>query len=276
MHCPDSPGLHLMRARHLKFAGHLTEAIDEFNASIRLRPTAADAYIELALTLLALNRVPEGMEEMKRALVAEPDQPVALSALAHHAIISGNEPAAQAFSCSGHKISRASPGRSSASFAPGSRKSLVVPSAEPAALLNAHSTRRTLARFDSPARPPGGPGGPAPRRSASAGSFRFRPVRLPGKPARASIRCPDPASTHRGDRRFARRSSRVSRRRGVGPPRSAAQSPAPRCGVATDRKRRHPASTPRASADHPQTEPRLHRVSAWRRAAPVRRCSRSR
>ncbi len=47
--------------------------------------------------MLALNRVPEGMEEMKRALVAEPDQPVALSALAHHAIISGNEPAAQSF-----------------------------------------------------------------------------------------------------------------------------------------------------------------------------------
>jgi predicted Zn-dependent protease len=93
--CPDSPGLHLMRARQLRDFGQPAEAIEAFRASIRLRPNEADAYLELATVLFRLERVPEGLVELERALAAEPNHPMALALLAFHAISNRNEIAAQ-------------------------------------------------------------------------------------------------------------------------------------------------------------------------------------
>lgn len=94
-HCPDSPGLHRMRAKQLVAAGHLAEAIPFFQTSIRLRPTEADAYIELAMALLRLGRSDDAMTEFHRALNAEPEHPFVLMTLAFQAISSRDEPAAR-------------------------------------------------------------------------------------------------------------------------------------------------------------------------------------
>lgn len=93
--CPESPGLHIMRARNLRRAGRKQEAIAAFETSIRLRSNEADAYLELAAVLFELNRAPEGVERLLQALDAEPDHPTALSFLAFHAITAGDESAAR-------------------------------------------------------------------------------------------------------------------------------------------------------------------------------------
>lgn len=90
-HCPESPALHLMKARNLEKAGRPEEAIPEFKASIRYRPNEPDAYIELGNLLMGLGRVDEGVEQIRGALVAEPGNPLALSVLAFHAILTGDE-----------------------------------------------------------------------------------------------------------------------------------------------------------------------------------------
>jgi Tfp pilus assembly protein PilF len=90
-HCPQSPGLHLMRARSLKAAGRTEEAINEFTISIRLRPNEPDAYIELGNTLIAAGREPEGVEQMKRALETDPANPLALTLVALSAISAGDQ-----------------------------------------------------------------------------------------------------------------------------------------------------------------------------------------
>lgn len=90
-HCPQSPGLHLMRARNLRQAGRAEEAINEYMISIRLRPNEPEPYIELGNVLIGLGREAEGIEQIRAALVAEPADPVALSVLAFHAITTGDE-----------------------------------------------------------------------------------------------------------------------------------------------------------------------------------------
>jgi tetratricopeptide (TPR) repeat protein len=89
--CPESPGLHLMRARQLRDGGRAAEAIPEYRASIRFRPNEADAYLELATTLFRLERVPEGLAALDGALAAEPNHPAALALRAFHAITERKE-----------------------------------------------------------------------------------------------------------------------------------------------------------------------------------------
>lgn len=93
--CPDSPGLHLMQAARLKKAGRLEEAIAEFRRSIELRPTEADAYIQLGVTLMGANRTEEGLAVLESALVAEPQHPFVLYTLALHAMQTRDEASAR-------------------------------------------------------------------------------------------------------------------------------------------------------------------------------------
>ena len=93
-HCPQSPGLHLMRARDLQKAGLTGEAIGEFRESIRLRPNEAAAYIELANFLITLGQTDEGVTLLQQSLEAEPGNPMALATLAYHAITTGDESSA--------------------------------------------------------------------------------------------------------------------------------------------------------------------------------------
>jgi tetratricopeptide (TPR) repeat protein len=90
-HCPDSPSLHLMRARNLHLAGMNGEAITEFLTSIRLRPNEPDAYADLGNLYIESGNEAEGLDKLKEALEADPGFPFALSVLAFHAISTGNE-----------------------------------------------------------------------------------------------------------------------------------------------------------------------------------------
>jgi tetratricopeptide (TPR) repeat protein len=94
VHCPRSPGLHLERGRQLSAAGRLTEAVGEFQESIRLRPNEAVAYIDLASAYFGLDRIDEALVELRQSLMVEPQNPMALSTLALHAIRTGDEPGA--------------------------------------------------------------------------------------------------------------------------------------------------------------------------------------
>jgi len=93
--CPDSPGLHLMRARFHRRAGRVPAALDSYRRSIQLRPNEAEPYIELATLLLQGNATEEGLRHLHAALEAEPDHPTALALLALTAISQGNEPTAR-------------------------------------------------------------------------------------------------------------------------------------------------------------------------------------
>jgi tetratricopeptide (TPR) repeat protein len=93
--CPNSPGLHLARGHQLSLAGRFPEAIQEFQETIRLRPQEADGYVELAGAYFQLNRIEEGVAELRKSLRIEPENPMALSALAFCAIKTGDQAGAR-------------------------------------------------------------------------------------------------------------------------------------------------------------------------------------
>jgi tetratricopeptide (TPR) repeat protein len=94
-HCPNSPGLHLMRARNLRGAGRTQEAIAEFQTSIRLRPNEPEAYTELGNLYIDQGEVDAGIREMRAALEADPGDPLALSVMAFQAISTHDQAGAQ-------------------------------------------------------------------------------------------------------------------------------------------------------------------------------------
>ncbi len=84
--CPDSPGLHRMKARRLRDTGQTGAAIMAFRKAIKLRPNEPDPYLELGTTLLSADRTPEGIREVENALAWDPLNPTGLGILAYHAI----------------------------------------------------------------------------------------------------------------------------------------------------------------------------------------------
>jgi tetratricopeptide (TPR) repeat protein len=94
-HNPDSYGLRLMRARRLKEAGRMPEAIKDYQLAIEARPNSPDAFIELAMAYFSTEAMDEAIAQLHHALAAEPEHPTALSTLAMHAISVGDEPAAR-------------------------------------------------------------------------------------------------------------------------------------------------------------------------------------
>lgn len=95
--CPNSPGLHLERARRLEAAGRPEEAITDYRESFRLRPDEAAPLLSVAMIYIKLGREDEAIAELRRAIEAEPDFPPALAILAFHAITSGNRDEARAW-----------------------------------------------------------------------------------------------------------------------------------------------------------------------------------
>jgi len=89
--CPESPGLHLMRARNLRADGQLAEAINEYRTSILYRSNEPDAYVELGNLLITAGQEKEGIALMRRALETDPGDPSALAALAFYAVTTGDE-----------------------------------------------------------------------------------------------------------------------------------------------------------------------------------------
>ncbi len=89
-HCPESPSLRLMWGAMLRRSGRLDEAMRELEISIKLRPTEAPAYVELAHAQVSQGDVETGLASLRRSLEAEPENPDALIFLAFHAISAGN------------------------------------------------------------------------------------------------------------------------------------------------------------------------------------------
>ncbi len=94
-HCPDSPGLHLMRARQLRKSGSIMPAIEAYRRSLQLRGNEADAHVELATLLFQVERANEAVAQLRRAIEVEPDHPTALTVLALSAISAGDEVSAR-------------------------------------------------------------------------------------------------------------------------------------------------------------------------------------
>ena len=89
--CPDSPGLHLMRARKLRDDRQMGGAVNEYQISIRLRPNEPDAYVELGNLFIELGQDDQGIRQMQLALEADPGDPTALGLMAFRAISTGHE-----------------------------------------------------------------------------------------------------------------------------------------------------------------------------------------
>jgi tetratricopeptide (TPR) repeat protein len=92
---PNSAGLRFAHGSWLARRGRVGEAIGELRHAQRLRPDEARPSLELAMLFFRQERIDEGLAELRRALVAEPGQPLALSILTRHSIETGDEPAAR-------------------------------------------------------------------------------------------------------------------------------------------------------------------------------------
>jgi len=93
--CPQSGALHHALGRRLAATGRYDQAIVEFQLAKKLRPSEANPYVELAQVYFRLQRIEEGVAEMRSALAVQPGHPLALQVLARDAIVRGDEPAAR-------------------------------------------------------------------------------------------------------------------------------------------------------------------------------------
>jgi tetratricopeptide (TPR) repeat protein len=93
--CPQSAALHHLSGQKLAAARRYGEAIAAFNTARRLRPSEANASVDLALVYLQLDRIDEAVAELKVALAVQPGHPLALGILARHAIDTNKEVAAR-------------------------------------------------------------------------------------------------------------------------------------------------------------------------------------
>ena len=94
--CPDSPGLHLMKARRQRAVGEYGPALTSYRKSISLRPNEPDAYLELGIALIDFDRRELGISNIRAALETDPANPTALGILAFNAIELGNQTEANA------------------------------------------------------------------------------------------------------------------------------------------------------------------------------------
>jgi tetratricopeptide (TPR) repeat protein len=97
VNCPQSPSLHLDRARLLKAAGRQVEAIAEFRESYRLRPSEASPLVELAGALFTINQTDEALAVLHEGLSKQPEHPMILATLALYAISASDETGARAW-----------------------------------------------------------------------------------------------------------------------------------------------------------------------------------
>ncbi len=93
--CPLSAALHYAYGHRLGESDRPGPAIAELQTAKKLRPSEANAYVDLALVYFRLNRIEDGVAEMRAALTVQPGHPLAMQVLARHAINSGDEPAAR-------------------------------------------------------------------------------------------------------------------------------------------------------------------------------------
>jgi Flp pilus assembly protein TadD len=95
--CPESWALHLAYGRMLSADGQPDRAVPQLQEAKRLRPSEVNSYVELALAYFKRGAVEEGVDEMKQALVVQPDHPLALVVMARDAVSRGDEAGARAW-----------------------------------------------------------------------------------------------------------------------------------------------------------------------------------
>lgn len=95
IHNPESPGLHLMRARFHRQAGRTSAAAESYRRSLQLRPNEAEPYVELATLLLQNGGTSEALASLHQAVEVEPDFPDAISLLTLTAIATHDEATAR-------------------------------------------------------------------------------------------------------------------------------------------------------------------------------------
>ncbi len=91
---PDSPSLHIEKGEALLALKRFNQALPYFERSIELRPHEAVGYIALAQAYLSQDRLEEGMEQMREALIREPNNPIALTTMVFDAILRKDQPTA--------------------------------------------------------------------------------------------------------------------------------------------------------------------------------------
>jgi len=89
--CPQSPELHLERARRFSSAHDPDDAIAEFREAYRLWPSEAGPLVELAKEYFTVNKTNEALAALREALQRQPEYPMALAALAFYYIEVGDE-----------------------------------------------------------------------------------------------------------------------------------------------------------------------------------------
>lgn len=87
----ESPSLNIERGKILVAQKRFTKAYPYFEKSIANRPHEAVGYIALAQAYLAANRIEDGVEQMRQALLREPSHPIALSTMVFDAITRGDK-----------------------------------------------------------------------------------------------------------------------------------------------------------------------------------------
>lgn len=94
---PDSPSLNIERGKILVAQKQFSKAYPYFEKSIEHRPHEAVGYIELAQAYLAANRIEDGVEQLRLALIREPNNPIALSSMVFDAIMRKDKAEADAW-----------------------------------------------------------------------------------------------------------------------------------------------------------------------------------
>jgi tetratricopeptide (TPR) repeat protein len=94
--CPDSPALHYAYGHMLHEDGRYPQALAELQQAKRLRPSEANAYLEIAAIHFRAGEIEAGLEQMRAVLDVQPDHPAALLTLANVAIERGDAAEARA------------------------------------------------------------------------------------------------------------------------------------------------------------------------------------
>jgi tetratricopeptide (TPR) repeat protein len=116
-HCPESPGLHFMRARFHRQAGRIEPALVAYRRSLQLRPNEAEPYVEIATLLLQHDGADEAVQHLERAFNAEPDHPDVLALLTLTAIARGDDATAQRWLARVREQPRVAPAKAQQLFA---------------------------------------------------------------------------------------------------------------------------------------------------------------
>jgi Flp pilus assembly protein TadD len=94
-HCPDSANLHYERGKQLRLAGHLEEALADFQLAQKYQPEEPNNYIESAVIYFRLGRLESAAEELKAGIRIDPVNPALQTSLAFYCIKVGDEAGAR-------------------------------------------------------------------------------------------------------------------------------------------------------------------------------------